>query len=114
MTTARANTRAVWGSARELQGACVHRVLLRSGKLAGELHRARKRQLREERSEHALPIELHIFATGRSALRDQHELAALAVGVLAEPSRRFAQDAPMDLLEEFRQLARDHEDTLGA
>src|SRR5712692_7721113 len=117
MTTARANTRAVWGStlasaapsrrcrwassgrvrvrdctesgspggrsARELQGARVHHVLLRSGELAGELHRVCERQLPEERSEHAFPIELRAVASGRSALRDQHELAALAVGVLA-------------------------------
>src|SRR6266446_4335865 len=124
ITTARANTRAVWGStlasaapsrrcrwassgrvrvrdctesgspgvraASELQGARIHRVLLRSGELAGELHRVRKRQLREERSEHALPIELRAFASGRGALGDQHELAAPAVGVLAQPGRRFA------------------------
>src|SRR2546426_5809987 len=148
ITTARANTRAVWGStlasvapsrrcrwassgrvsvrdctesgspggrsARELQSARVHCVLLRSGELAGELHRVRKRQLREERSEHALPVELRAFASGRSALRDQHELTALPVGVLAEPGRRFAETAPVDLLEEFRQLTRDHEEALGA
>src|SRR5260221_11557551 len=123
MTTARANTRAVWGStlasalpsrrcrwassgrvrvrdctesgspggrsARELQGTRVHRVLLRSGELAGELHRVRKRQLREKRSEHAFPIELRALASGRGSLRDKHEFPALAVGVLAEPSRRF-------------------------
>src|SRR6266853_1781133 len=81
MTTARANTRAVW----EARSRGRRR---REG--AGERHGARKRQLREERSEHALPIELRAFASGRGALSDQHELAALTVGVLAEPTRRFA------------------------
>src|SRR2546427_7798612 len=33
---------------------------------------------------------------------------------LAEPGRRFAETAAMDLLEKFRQLPRDHEDALGA
>src|SRR5712692_7428869 len=124
MTTARANTRAVWGStlasaapsrrcrwassgrvrvrdctesgspgvraASELQGVRVHRVLLRSGKLAGEFHRVRKRQLREERSEHALPIGLRASASRRGALDDQHELAAPAVGLRPKPGGGFA------------------------
>src|SRR5712691_12502668 len=86
--------------ARELQSVRVDRFPLRSGELARELHRVRKRQLGEERSEHALPIELRAFAPGRGPFGDQHELAAPAVGVLAEPGRGFAETASMDLLEE--------------
>src|SRR2546423_15487081 len=52
------------------------------------------------------------YTTLFRSLCDEHELAALAVGVLAQPSRRFAQDAPMDLFEDLRELARDHEDAL--
>src|SRR2546428_12232865 len=137
ITTARANTRAVWGStlasaapsrrcrwassgrvsvrdctesgspggrsARELQSARVNRVLLRSSKLARELHCLRKRQLREERSEHALPIEFRAFASALGTLGYQHELAAPAGRVLAEPSRGSPQRAPGGLRENLCQ-----------
>jgi len=91
----------------------VHRRSSSLRELAGELHRRAQAAAREERSEHALPIELLAFVSGRSRPLQSARLPALAVRRPrgARPPLRSRRNR--DLLEEFRQLSRDHEDALG-
>jgi len=90
----------------ESKRALIEPVFRGARQRGGELDRARQRQLGKQQRQRCVVLAF-VFATLRRRPDNEHEFAALPVGILSDPRRGFSQRTSMNALEALGELARD-------